>query len=275
MGNRTSKQNAEVDTATKLFSTVIATAMQQCTSTAMVQQSISASGAQNTVISGNSQSQSYSVTANCTMSQTQINDLRAKISNDIANAGEQNTQALMSAINDMAGGKRDQSVRTNIENAVSNTVSTTLIQNITASINQSQTIVVSGSNHVEISNNAQKQTAKVVLTAVGDQIQQTTLLQDVKNKVKNKGQQNDDNPIAGIIDAFGNMYEGILKGLGSIFGGGNAKIILFIICAVIIFVIYKRYVSPSSPSYGYQQPMYTAPPPSPPSPPQQQSMLPE
>jgi hypothetical protein len=271
MGNRSSKQNVEVDTATKLFSTVIATAMQQCTSTAMVQQSISVSGAQNTVISNNIQNQTYSVTAKCNMSQNQINDLRAKISDDIANAGEQNTQALMSAINDMAGGKRDQSVRTQIDNAVSNTVSTTLIQNITASINQSQTIVANGSNHVEISNNAQKQSAKVVLNAVEDQVQQTTLLQDVKEKVKQKGQQNDDNPIAGIIDAVGNMYEGILKGLGSIFGGpGNAKIILFIICAVIIYVLYKRYVATPSSSYGYQRPMYAAPPPQ-----QQQSMLPE
>lgn len=251
MGGGSSKQNVQVEVANELFSSVIASALQQCTSAARVEQSISVSNSSGGIISGNSQTQSYSLSTNCQMDQNQLNALRAEITNNIQNAGEQNTQALLSAINSLMGGGKNQDMSTAIRNAVNYTVSASLVQNISSSINQRQSISVSGSTNVEIRNNVQSQAADVILSATSEQVQQTELLQRVQSIVDQQAQQNEKNPVSDIVDSIGGVATGLFDGLSGLFGGSSGAMIVILIVCVAAAMLYMRGGMGSGMGMGY------------------------
>ena len=118
-----------------------------------------------------------------------------------------------------------------LRNSVRNSVTSETMQNIAQTINAAQGISVSGKHNI-VTNVTMEQLQDIYVSAAQSALNDTQLIQDIKNKTKQEAVAESLNPIATIIDA-------ILKPISNLTGGTNGQIfiVLIIIAAAIAFYI--------------------------------------
>ena len=238
MGGGGSKQELQSEVVTEIMSKVCARSVQNCTTTSLVNQELVISGVRNSKISGINMSQSYKVTINCKVTNQSVAELQDNIASELSKGSSQTTQAVLGAINAMAGEKNSAISKTNIKNVLSRDITTETIQNIINSFNSSQRLVISNVSDSTVQDITLTQAVDAVQEAFNEGMSNTKLVAAIRNQEETSLKADQRNPIADTITSVGGAVKDVTSGVSDILSGMNMT---FLIIAVIIIVVIWRF----------------------------------
>jgi hypothetical protein len=231
LGKSKTVQKTNIDISTKLITSVMAEAIQNCAGKVESNQDINITNSSGVRISRVSQDGSATVTVKCNMTNEQVAKLQQDITNKIKQNANQQSEALLGAIGDITGKKKTQLTSMDVSTVIKNNITAKLVQKVTTSLKGGQKINVSNSTNVAVSDIHQKLTLTGIEAAASAQIQNTSLIQKVKNNEDQEALQKTNNPFKEILDGVGDMVSSIF--------GGSSGIIIAIICIICAFGLYS------------------------------------
>jgi hypothetical protein len=244
MGAGGSKQESISETINSNISSIVAKSIQTCDMKVQMVQDIKIKG-ENITIDDLTVRQGYRGTLICNQTQSQVAALQDTITSSLMQTSGQSNQAILGAINGLAGTKDTQLNRSSVQNLVQNSINMELMNKITTDINMKQLIEIGESDVTKNVNIGQmkpvlfEQSADVIMEAASKQIQKTELITAIKSQETKVTQQESRNPISDTISAVGGAVNNMLSGASKLFGVGSIYIIAFFIFIVAIAYIFK------------------------------------
>lgn len=171
MGGQSSKAKSAI--VTDIIVDVLSTDLLNCSQMISQQQSMDISGSGN-VFDGVSMKQAFYIDVKCSQSINRTTDIQNLIAEKVQQAAEAQGEVIVSAL----GRERSEVVST-IKNKISNSITTQNIMQCATTINNSQTINVSGNNNI-VRNVSLEQHGEMVKNCMQKIAEQTKLVNDLK-----------------------------------------------------------------------------------------------
>ena len=254
MGGGGSKANTSTNVYTNLITDIVARSIQKCNSQATFVQNITVKNSSYTVISGVTMREEYKATVSCDQTQAQISEIQQQVSNAIQQKITQSSEAILSAINSLAGQSDKTDLQTTVSNVVKNNITTELVNQIVNNVNSYQSIIVEGSDHTVIEKIAMEHVSDIITKVTQENIQKTTLAQKLDSVSNQESKQEQKNPISEIIDSVGKMLSSPMM-----------IIVLVLVSVVLVGVVGWRIFAFFGSKSGPPQEMMRPPPYGPPS----------
>jgi hypothetical protein len=217
MGSTSSK--TQTTQIMNLITDIVSQDVMQCPLSINSTQSISQTG-NNDVLSGASQTFSGTINMTCYQTMRNVNDLTTSIQNQV----QQMVTAKNSGFNVNAG--TYSSAATNMNEAITNTITMQSISNCAASVNASQSIVQAGNADLA-TQIAQTQTATAFANCYSQMLNNSSLSNAVNNFVTQNTAATTENPLTSWLTS---IFSSITDSIMFVVGG----IILFIIVIVMM-----------------------------------------
>lgn len=199
-------------------------------------------------ISDLSMLQGNSIDVNCIMESDKQNQISSSISNAIAQYAETKGQAALSAL-----GNTKSQVATNINNRLTNSINANTKQELTAQVDQIQTIGVENvRGNVVIQNMSLEQSAQLVAKALMKTKTFSEVINETAAKIDQATKTEEKNPIAGIIDSLGGVVGKFGDAISDIFQGPILIIGALLLGVIGFFIVMKLFFgfSIGSPNIG-------------------------
>ena len=193
MGSHTSKQS--VATSTSLITKSVLDVTQDCMQIAVGKQVMKIDGSDN-VFKGNTQTASMKIDAGCMDRMSQDNNFSTRLNDTIAQKLKDQTVA---GLGWMDPGGDDQS--TSISQNITSGITFTDVQKCLSEMNNTQLMVVSGSDNV-VADNLQEQSMSIASKCIMGGSQTADVSNDVTNTVNQHSDYDAENPFAFITDAI-------------------------------------------------------------------------
>lgn len=225
MGVGGSKSKSTAEMVSELVAETMYKNQMQIGQAVAIQQTIDVSGEYN-VVKDVVMRQAIQLNADAFQNTQNLTKMQTQVENAIQQFAKTSSQALLSMLE-----KQEAENNLYLRNSVRNSVTSETMQNIAQTINAAQGISVSGKHNI-VTNVTMEQLQDIYVSAAQSALNDTQLIQDIKNKTKQEAVAESLNPIATIVDA-------ILKPISNLTGGTNGQIfiVLIIIAAAIAFYI--------------------------------------
>jgi hypothetical protein len=201
MGGVSSKTT--VDVLNEICTQVTMDSMMDCSGVATQDQMVSFQNVKGDVnISNVNMTQGVAVDLNCVMSANKQSDIADKVAAAIAQNADSKGQAVLSLF-----GNTKADATSNVKNQLMSRISANTSQELTAQINQQQTIVAANvGGSVVMTNVSMDQSARLVASSLMKTATYSAVINDSASKMDQKASSEEKNPIAEMIKAVGSIF---------------------------------------------------------------------
>jgi hypothetical protein len=244
MGGGGSKTLVTSEVVTNIMSSITARTMQNCTTNVLANQHLVVANVSDSNVDGVAMRQSFKVNISCKVTNQLVQDLRDSISSAIAAENSQVTQAVMGAINALAGETTVSNMQSSIANQISRDISVDLVQNIVNNINLSQDLIIRDiSQNAEVQNISLEQTIDYIMKSMAESYSKTELVSEIQNQEAQASSQGQENPIAGVISSAGSAINEAASGIGTMLTGPMMSLFLLMLVVIVAYILAKKFLN--------------------------------